>query len=116
MPSREEIINSLNACMDVHRSGLWSSGCAFCSYAKQSTPKCFMNLIKDATALLREEPEQKHGHWQNDKYGNMLCSVCGGLAIETIAGRIADWHLAPYLSNYCPQCGARMDEEVKQDG
>lgn len=65
--------------------------------------------------ILKEQPEQKHGHWQNDKYGNMLCSVCGGLAIETIAGRIADWHLAPYLSNYCPQCGARMDEEVKQE-
>lgn len=57
MTKREEIISSLNACMDVHRSGLWSSGCAFCSYAKQSNPKCFMNLTRDAVALLREQPE-----------------------------------------------------------
>lgn len=57
MTSREEIINSLNACMDVHRSGLWSSGCAFCSYAKQSNPKCYMNLTKDVIELLKEQQE-----------------------------------------------------------
>lgn len=56
MPSREEIIKSLEDCMDVHRSGLWSSGCMSCAYAKQSNPKCFMNLTKDAVALLREQP------------------------------------------------------------
>ena len=104
MTKREEIINSLNACMDVHRSGLWSSGCAFCSYAKQSTPKCFMNLTKDAVALLREEPEQKHGHWIADMYDFyppvVTCSVCG-----------CEFDVHVTKHKYCPECGAKMDEE-----
>ena len=57
MTNREEIINSLNACMDVHRSGLWSSGCAFCSYAKRSNPKCFMDLTRDAIELLKHDEQ-----------------------------------------------------------
>lgn len=122
MTKREEIINSLNACMDVHRSGLWSSGCAFCSYAKQSNPKCFMDLTKDAIAMLREQPEQKffvdsngkmtplpiqkHGHWI--KLPKFLletqCSVCK----NTYVGDCRTF-------KFCPDCGAQMDEEVKQD-
>ena len=104
MTEREEIINSLNACMDVHRSGLWSSGCAFCSYAKQSNPKCFMNLTKDAIALLREQPEQKHGHWiRSPKFlPETQCSACK----KTYVGDC--WGF-----KFCPECGARMDEEVK---
>ena len=118
MTSREEIINSLNACMDVHRSGLWSSGCAFCSYAKQSNPKCFMNLTKDAVALLREEPEQKHGHWIPiklptgvEEFGykeymvqEVTCSECKFTE---------DVSASAYL--YCPNCGAKMDGKVKQN-
>lgn len=57
MPSREEIINSLEGCMDVHRTGLWSSGCMLCAYEKQSNPKCFMDLTKDVIELLREQTE-----------------------------------------------------------
>ena len=99
MTNREEIINSLNACMDVHRSGLWSSGCAFCSYAKQSNPKCFMNLTQDAVALLREEPEQKHGHWictkdrLPEKDGKYLC-VWQGRSIDT--GMFTNGHFRLY--------------------
>lgn len=106
MTSREEIINSLNACMDVHRSGLWSFGCAFCSYAKQSNPKCFMNLTKDTVALLREEPEQKHGHWKQVEAGftDMMCSECGELALLDLDRDFV-------LSKFCPNCGAKMDEE-----
>ena len=140
MTEREEIINSLNACMDVHRSGLWSSGCAFCSYAKQSDPKCFMDLTKDAIALLKhddetinslqstinkltkalaEKPEQKffvdrdgkmiplpiqkHGHWIMPRkfFLETQCSACK----ETYVGDYRTF-------NYCPNCGAIMDEKV----
>lgn len=81
MTEREEIINSLNACMDVHRSGLWSSGCAFCSYAKQSNPKCFMNLTRDAVALLREQPKIVrckdciYHHYTNDSTHIPYCEL-----------------------------------------
>lgn len=106
MTEREEIINSLNACMDVHRSGLWSSGCAFCSYAKRSNPKCFMDLTKDAIAMLREQPEQKHGHWIRSPgfRPDFQCSVCK----ETYVGNCR-------MFKFCPECGARMDEEVEQE-
>ena len=127
MTEREEIINSLNACMDVHRSGLWSSGCAFCSYAKRSNPKCFMDLTKDVIELLKhdaqtiesmectidkltktlaEQPEQKHGHWIRPPkfFLESQCSVCK----ETYVGDYRGF-------NFCPECGARMDEEVKQN-
>ena len=112
MTDRKKTLRGLECCR------MNGKGCRQCPYNKECDEMPdFGNayLCSDALELLKEQPEQKHGHWQNDKYGNMLCSVCGGLAIETIAGRIADWHLAPYLSNYCPQCGAKMDEEVKQD-
>lgn len=78
MTEREEIINSLNACMDVHRSGLWSSGCAFCSYAKRSNPKCLMDLTRDAIALLREQPEIvrcKDCKWYDERIS--MCDNCG---------------------------------------
>lgn len=65
-------------------------------------------------ALLKEQ-KQKPGHWENDKYGNTLCSVCGGLAIVSMTGCLVDRHLASYLSDYCPHCGAKMDKGVTQD-
>lgn len=71
-----------------------------------------IELIADAIELLKE---QKHGHWKDDKYGNMLCSACGGLAIVSMTGCLVDRHLAPYLSDYCPHCGAKMDGEVNHD-
>ena len=41
-----------------------------------------------------------HAHWNTiDKSGNVICSSCGSLAL---GGR--SW--------YCPNCGAKMDEEA----
>ena len=62
-----------------------------------------------------KETKQKPWHWENDKYGNTLCSVCGGLAIVSMTGCLVDRHLAPYLSDYCPHCGSKMDKGVTQD-
>ena len=56
------------------------------------------NFIK----LLAEE--RKHGHWIGKPiagYGTVRCSVCKSKFINN-AGQ---W-------NYCPSCGATMDEEV----
>lgn len=55
--------------------------------------------IKDAPTI---EPEQKHGKWLNAEHApNYLCyctcSVCGKR--QTIE-----------IANYCPNCGARMEE------
>lgn len=77
-----------------------------------------MSVLDLATIvnLLKEPQTQKHGHWVSapDKSPktttiNMYifiysCSECGK----------AVGHHAEY--NYCPGCGAKMEEEVKQDG
>ena len=55
------------------------------------------NFIK----LLAEE--RKHGHWIGKPiagYSMVRCSVC-----FAFANNIERW-------NYCPNCGAKMDEEV----
>jgi len=62
--------------------------------------------------LISEIPEQKHGHWklvQDYDDEHWQCSVCG-----------CEWYLAdgnPEENNmyYCPECGAKMDEEAEKD-
>lgn len=50
----------------------------------------------------------RHGHWEAVEYGDGTvrteCSVCG-------YGRGL-----PPVRNYCPNCGAKMDEERIEDG
>lgn len=53
--------------------------------------------------LLAEE--RKHGHWIGKPiagYSMVRCSVC-----SAFANNIERW-------NYCPNCGAKMDEEVQK--
>ena len=49
----------------------------------------------------------KHGHWIytgiRGRYPTCQCSVCG--AYEN-----ADWAMIQEGANYCPHCGAKMDE------
>lgn len=63
--------------------------------------------------LISEITEQKHGHWKlvQDYYDDehWQCSACG-----------CEWYLeagTPEENNmhYCPECGAKMDEEVEQN-
>lgn len=59
-----------------------------------------------------KQPEQKHGHWKlvqdnDDEYWQ--CSACG-----------CEWYLVAgtpeeNAMHYCPECGAKMEEEVKSD-
>ena len=68
-----------------------------------------VTLLLDTLKLLKEQPEQKHGHWISFGYGYYRCSVCN------------DGKNMNFVPNYCSTCGAKMDEkmdrmEVKQDG
>lgn len=51
----------------------------------------------------------KHGHWIVDKsgYPSIICSECS-VKIPMVAGWCMDAHI-----NYCPNCGAKMDEEAQ---
>jgi rubrerythrin len=61
-------------------------------------------LMREALALLKEEP--KHGRWieESDRERHWHCSVCGytaGIAAKTY--------------KHCPECGAKMEEEDHED-
>ena len=51
-------------------------------------------------------------HWENDAYtepGKYRCSACQG---ESLCDAYRDEIV---LSNFCPHCGARMDETQKEN-
>lgn len=55
----------------------------------------------------------KHGHWTDNGHigKRRWCSVCGGIAFE----EYDDYGLAEVTeTDYCPHCGAKMDEKVEQ--
>ena len=46
------------------------------------------------------------GRWGIDEFGR-YCTVCNEYALDYESGE--DMQLAPYLTPYCPQCGAKME-------
>lgn len=69
---------------------------------------------KPLTEILRDlpsaQPEQKHGKWQiTDAYPhNIYCSVCHKKFAQT---HWAVWEDGSLPRAYCPNCGAKMEEE-----
>ena len=78
--------------------------------------KCKSCGIDDALMLLEEAPEEdvaevKHGKWyKHDKkiHGDTCyyCSVCEKMALSD--------SMVWELTDYCPNCGAKMDRERKE--
>lgn len=56
---------------------------------------------------LVEVQEVRHGRWETfSPFSKPRCSICGELCIGA--------HAFDYtLTNYCPNCGAKMDEVEK---
>ena len=44
----------------------------------------------------------KHGKWERNENGKIVCSVCKN---EPLLDDFGHWEMSPY----CPHCGARMD-------
>lgn len=65
-------------------------------------------MAMDMIEIIKNYPtieEHKHGHWIGKPiagYSMVRCSVC-----SAFANNIERW-------NYCPICGAKMDEEIKE--
>lgn len=51
------------------------------------------------------ERSEKRGHWIMDETGAEYCSECGKYPFDDGIHHIAGWH-----SDYCPHCGAKMEE------
>lgn len=47
-----------------------------------------------------------HGHWKRKPHWCVVCSCCGKYT--------HDYDGEVELYNYCPNCGAKMDEEVSE--
>lgn len=70
--------------------------------------------IQRIVDLPSAQPERKHGQWE------MLqmpisppvykCSVCGSHALQSMTGCLMNRHYEANLTNYCPNCGARMEK------
>lgn len=125
MPDRETIIKRLRETRKYLEDKEWSD--------RMASPH--IDNINDAIELLKEQSEQKffvdydgkitplpirqHGDWipiktpTGVKYGGfeeyavqeVMCSECG----------FTD-DVSASIYTYCPECGAKMDEGVKQDG
>lgn len=67
--------------------------------------KCINRLMQ--LPIYRQK--QKVGNWLEKRYGYTYCSICGGLAgfYENEGNNI--------LSDYCPNCGAKMEGVLKND-
>lgn len=74
----------------------------------------FFAIDKQLTAVLDADPV-KHGHWIYDKlYCKWKCSVCGRSPSNNKDGSGNGYvQRCDELWDYCPHCGAKMDEEEK---
>ena len=58
---------------------------------------------------IETELKRKTGQWIQDESGDYKCSECGGREDQFIYGT-ENWY-GDGESNFCPNCGARMDGE-----
>ena len=74
-------------------------------------------MLYDFENELHELPsvsQAKIGHWiENGK--SYICSECGSFALRVITGCLVNRHDEPYLSNFCPNCGAKMVEPQESE-
>lgn len=111
MVDKDKVLKGL----ECHRNGF----CSFCPYDDGSilTTFCKRQLLEDIIEVLKEQPEQKHGHWieypkcleydgaLDDTY--IVCSAC-----EHVFNVIDN---CTELFDYCPKCGAKMNEENEKE-
>ena len=111
MVDREKIIKKLE---DYSTDSI----CTKCAYYNVH---CIGKLCADTLKLLKEQTEQKHGHWVFDPDGMdwnipaWRCSVCT-CRNDNIPPNLEKTNPLRWSgSKFCPNCGAKMDEEAKQD-
>ena len=91
MASEKRMINAWKLVIDLaklERSGLYDHENVLAVIASQETV--------DAVEVV-------HGHWYKAPHHPYRCSYCGEMALLDMYGE------SHYRSNYCPNCGAKMD-------
>jgi len=80
------------------------------SFPSGISKKAFEDLLNGAQALPPATPIRKKGKWiKHEDHHSVYydCSLCGCLAPCTETDDSFIWK----LSNYCPDCGARMENK-----
>lgn len=58
MPDRKKVVEALECCLDIVKSGRWASGCISCPYAEEKN-NCREKMIREAIELLKEQETKK---------------------------------------------------------
>ena len=91
---------------------LWFYG----AYNKHEKAECAVNET-DNRLIVENEPEtdNKQGHWFIIEYEFLTCSVCGRSIFTGCDSMLAAEQMLAdgNVPNYCPYCGAEMDEETE---
>lgn len=69
--------------------------------------------IKDLSAV--DAVPVVHGRWITNKHGETVCSECDNNALQVLTGCLVNRHFEPHKSEFCPNCGAKMDGERRDD-
>lgn len=107
MTDMEKVIEGVKHCKFGSWEPCYENDCPY-----YQSNDCTDELKDDILSLLKEQPEQKHGHWiEQDDYNDTYykCSVCGEPWV------LIDGTPLENGMHFCPKCGARMESEVKQD-
>jgi len=91
MADREAIIKKCQECID------------------SGEPAMDYSFYYDVIRLLKEQPEQKHGHWIISGKPPLMIKKCSECNIRIFH------HSGNELEKFCAWCGAKMDGEVMQD-
>ena len=86
---------------DEAKGIIYSRDCCECITLDEAISEFASRIGDDGSLLIDAEPV-RHGHW-NERYDTQYhfeCSICK--------------YLHQYKDNYCPLCGAKMDEEVSE--
>lgn len=61
--------------------------------------------VKEVENALSQEPSRRKGHWIETEYHRWRCSVCREKGMS-------EWdNIHNVRTNFCPDCGARMESE-----
>lgn len=75
--------------------------------ARRSETETVLKLIRLIEAQPTAEP--KRGHWIKYDNGDVVCSNCGKFEDEFVYG--SEYWYGAGESNYCPNCGAKMEAD-----
>lgn len=96
------IQNDLQQCINSFER-MKRGGVGIADECVEDTCKRALKYIDELEAKLAESEPVRHGRWINENFYTR-CSVCGKMAIYDKYGQEVE-------SDYCPNCGAKMDEQ-----